>query len=340
MKKENYFLSAFEGNNSRIPVWLMRQAGRYLPEYQMIKKKHTLVDMFRTPDIATEITLQPVDILGVDAAILFADILTLPSGMGFDIDFIKGKGPVIANPIRNMHDVTKLHNMDGIEYVATTISQIKECLSKEVPLIGFAGSPFTVLNYLLEHKRSLGPVPALKLFYENHDVFKAMMDKLTTNTIEYFSMQQNAGIDAFQLFDTWAGQLRAKDFEQCVLPYVQRIFNHVSVPSIYYVKNASHLVSLMDQSYADGLSVCETVVIGAHPDLNKTSKVVQGNFFNGLLYASEEVIKHELNILLSKAKKTHPKYIFNLSHGMMPDMNVEKVKFLVNCVQEYDWQHA
>lgn len=323
-KEQSDFLLAFEGKNKRVPVWFMRQAGRYLPQYQALKASRPLRDLFRDPEVAGAITLQPVEILGVDAAILFADIMTMPSGMGFDIDFVDGKGPVVQNPIFNSSDIKRLGKYSGLDYVSRTI-QLITSVAKMTPLIGFAGSPYTVLTYLC-HKHQ-------RLMFSDPRGFHAFMDLLTDNTIVYLKQQQKAGIKAYQLFDTWAGSLRHQDYKEFVLPYVQKIFKSVNLPSIYFLKNCAHLIDLMDKSGAEILSVCETVQIGNI----KTSKGIQGNFLNSMLYAEDKVIVEEVRKLLKAAKAKHRKYIFNLNHGVMPDVDPMKLKLIVDEVHRFKW---
>ena len=323
-QKENDFLLAFEGKNKRVPVWFMRQAGRYLPQYQSLKANRPLRELFRDPEIAGAITLQPVEILGVDAAILFADIMTMPSGMGFDIDFIDGKGPVIKNPIYNGTDLKRLGKFSGLDYISRTI-QLVNAVATSIPLIGFAGSPYTVLTYLC-HKHQ-------RLMFSDPKGFHAFMELLTNNTILYLKQQQQAGIDAFQLFDTWAGSLRHEDYEEFVLPYVQKIFKSIKLPSIYFLKNCAHLFDLMDKSGADMLSVCETVHIS---DL-KTKRGIQGNFLNSLLYADDKTILEEVRKLLKAARAKHKKYVFNLNHGVMPDVDPMKLKLIIDEVHKFKW---
>jgi len=318
-------LLAFEGKNKRVPVWFMRQAGRYLPQYQSLKANRPLGELFRDPEIAGAITLQPLEILGVDAAILFADILTMPSGMGFKIDFVNGKGPVINNPIYHAGDLNRLGKYSGLEYVSRTIQLVNAVLPTSIPLIGFAGSPYTVATYLCsKHNR---------MMYESPKAFHQFMQLLTENTIIYLKQQKEAGIKVFQLFDTWAGALRYEDYENFVLPYVQKIFKSIKLPSIYYLKNSAHLLKLMEQSGADMLSVCETVNI---KDMT-AKKGVQGNLLNSLLYADDKTIIEETQRILKAAKSKHRKFIFNLSHGVMPDVNPLKLKLIVEEVHKFKW---
>ncbi len=323
--EQSDFLLTFKGKNKRVPVWFMRQAGRYLPQYQALKSQRPLRELFRDPEVAGAITLQPLEILGVDAAILFADILTMPSGMGFDIDFIDGKGPVTKNPIHNEGDLKRLGKFSGLPHVSRTIQLINAVLPQLIPLIGFAGSPYTVLSYLC-HKQN-------RILYGNPKFFHQLMTLFTNNTILYLKQQKEAGIKAFQLFDTWAGALRREEYQEFVLPYVQKIFKSVDLPSIYYLKNCAHLIDLMDKSGADVLSVCETVDIGKI----KTTRGIQGNFLNNLLYADDKTIVAETRRLLKIAKLKHRKYIFNLSHGVMPDVDPLKLKIIVDEVHKFSW---
>ena len=324
-QEQSDFLLAFEGKNKRVPVWFMRQAGRYLPQYQSLKANRPLKDLFRDPEIAGAITLQPVEILGVDAAILFADILTMPSGMGFDIDFVDGKGPIIKNPIYQSSDIKRLGKFSGLDYVSRTIQLVNAVTPASIPLIGFAGSPYTVLTYLC-HKHN-------RLMFSDPKGFHGFMELLTNNTIAYLKQQQKAGIKAYQVFDTWAGSLRHQDYQEFVLPYVQRIFKSIALPSIYFLKNCAHLIDLMDKSGADVLSVCESVNIA---DI-KTTKGIQGNFLNSILYADEKTIVEEVKKLLKSAKAKHRKYIFNLNHGVMPDADPLKLKLIVEEVHKFPW---
>ncbi len=334
---ESLLLKAFEGTNECVPVWFMRQAGRFLPEYRKIKEKYTLEEMFRNPEIAAKITCLPVDILNVDAAILFADILTLPSAMGIKLEFNKENGPQIKNPIANAGDVKRLHDFEDLLHVAETIQLTNTLLPDRIPLIGFAGSPFTVACYLIEGG---GTVNFTKLFHfmaQEVDAFGALMKILTKNTIDYLNLQKKAGVQVFQLFDTWGGILRAADYAHFDLPNVEEIFQKVDLPSIYYLKNCNHLLALMEHSQANFLSVCHTVVLGHNPVLEKTKKGVQGNLFNGLLYADYKTLEREITDVLLGAKH-YKKYIFNLSHGIFPDVDVNKVKFVIDQVHQFNWR--
>ena len=282
-------LQAFEGKNKTVPVWFMRQAGRYLPAYRQLREKYALDDMFRNPELAAEITCLPLEVLEVDAAIVFADILTLPSLMGIDVRFDNEKGPVIAKSM----DIDRVNDITQAHYLEQTIKLAKERINGKVPLIGFAGSPFTVLTYLVEGGSSIYLNQTIKFIQHSPELFNRWMKKLTDNTIIYLQRQIACGVDCIQLFDTWAGVLRPSDYAHWVLPHVKRIFDTIDVPSIYYVKNCSHLLSLMDKTSADFLSVDQTVVLGHHSMLEKTKKGIQGNLYNGLLYDDEKTLRKE-----------------------------------------------
>ena len=330
--RQSIFLQAFDGMNSTIPVWFMRQAGRYLPQYQALKGKYRLQEMFTNPTLAAKVTCLPIDILKVDAAILFADILTLPSGMGFNIIFDNHAGPAVTNPI-GLSSLNDIHPMEGLGHVASTIKLVNEILPLNIPLIGFAGSPFTVLTYLIEGKSSLNFSKTVKLAISDAKLFKHWMDLLTENTISYLNMQKEAGIKAYQLFDTWAGILSPKDYASWVLPSIQKIFKNVDLPSIYFLKNGAHLLPFMGEAGMDFLSVDHTVILGENPWLKKINKGIQGNLYNGLLYADKKTLAKEVDDLLRQARK-YPRYIFNLSHGVLPDTDVEKLKFIVEQVHQ------
>lgn len=331
MGVQSILLDSFSGKNTRTPVWFMRQAGRFLPEYRAIRKNHSLDEMFRDPETVARVTCLPVDILKVDAAILFADILTLPMHLGFAINFDPEHGPVIKNPYSSSSNLRELHNMDDVAHIRKAIALINSALPADVPLIGFAGSPFTVLCYLVEGGSTTNFRRVFAFMNRDPEDFQRLMDFLTVNTIAYLKLQKQAGIKVFQLFDTWGGLLRAEDYQTAVLPYIKAIFREVDLPSIYYLKNCSHLLRHMEKSGSDFLSVCETVDLATDPVLASTKHGVQGNLFQGLLYNRDEILKKEvLNIL--KASRKFKKYIFNLSHGIQPDVPVEKVKLVLDLV--------
>ena len=325
---ESLFLQAFKGTNKTVPVWFMRQAGRYLPEYRAIKAQYSLEEMFRTPELAAHITCLPVDILSVDAAILFADILTLPSAMGVDITF-SNEGPQIKTP----KDLTQLHDFDDLTHVSKTIQLVNQQLPQNIPLIGFAGGPFTVLTYLIEGGGSANFAKTFELIYSQPQNFHRLLDRLTKNTIVYLNLQKKAGIKVFQIFDTWTGILRTEDYRNWVLPHLQQIFKEVDLPSIYFCRNSSSLLSLINECGSNFISVDHTVDLA---NLT-TQKGIQGNLFNGLLYADWEILKKEVQDVLIGARH-YKKYIFNFSHGVFPDTDLEKLKKITDYVHQFKWK--
>ena len=327
-------LESFTGKNKKVPVWFMRQAGRFLPEYREIRNKHTLDEMFRDPATVAQVTCLPVDLLRVDAAILFADILTLPMHLGFKITFDAQNGPVIENPFTTNHDFDHLHAMDDVGHLRKAIPLIIENLPAHIPLIGFAGAPFTVLCCLVEGGSSSNFRKVFKLMNQDSALFHKLMTFLTDNTITYLKLQKEAGIKVFQLFDSWGGILRAEDYQTCILPYVQKIFAAIDLPSIYYLKNSYHLLPQMQKCGSDFISVCETVDLTETALLNETQLGIQGNLFQGLLYAPEGIIKKEVLKILNHSRR-FDKYIFNLSHGIQPDVPVEKVKLVIDLVHNF-----
>lgn len=331
---EASLLQAFSGTNTQVPVWFMRQAGRFLPEYREIRKKHTLDEMFRDPETVAQVTCLPVDLLNVDAAILFADILTLPMHLGFEITFNPQRGPVIKNPFHCAQDLAQLHAMEDVEHLRKAILLINQSLPAHIPLIGFAGAPFTVLCYLVEGGSSSNFRKVFKLIHQDAALFHKLMAFLTVNTIAYLNLQKEAGIKVFQLFDTWGGILSAQDYQSCILPYVQEIFAVVDLPSIYYLKNSYHLLPQIQKCGSDFLSVCETVDLFDTTLLLDIQQGIQGNLFQGLLYAPDNILEQEVLKIL-KCSRRFDKYIFNLSHGIQPDVPVEKVKLIIDLVHKF-----
>ena len=330
-------MQAFQGTNHSIPVWFFRQAGRYLPQYRAIREKHTLTEMFQNPDIVTEVTCLPVKILNVDAAILFADILTLPGRMGFKINFDKSEGPVIANPVQSSADIKKIRDFEDLDYIAQAVEAVNRNLSQTVPLIGFAGSPFTVACYLIEGGSSTSFNKTLKLMHAQPTVFHQLMEKLTINTIDYLNLQKNAGIHVFQVFDTWAGILTPNDYLEFVLPYVRMIFAKVDLPSIYYIKNGRHLLSLIEAIEFDFLSVCSNVLLGEDLASGRFQRGIQGNLHPSMLYADDKVLGREVMDIVGRVRM-YKKFIFNLSQGLYPDVDWEKLRFVVQKVHEMSWK--
>lgn len=329
------FLKACRGEKTDYtPVWIMRQAGRYLPEYRKVRSKVDFLTLCKTPELAAEVTIQPLEILKVDAAILFSDILIPLEPMGIKLDFHESKGPVIHNPINSEIDIERLRNINPDDELHFTIETIKILLENiSVPLIGFAGAPFTVATYMVEGGASKNFLKTKKMMYQSPQCFSRLMELITDNTIKYLKSQIDAGVHAFQIFDSWAGVLSPQDFSEYALPYVQRIIaelNH-EVPSIYFAFNASSMLGLVKSSGADVVGLDWRINLSELADKLGNDVSIQGNLDPCLLFASNELIRERVLDILKGAKKARG-HIFNLGHGILPETSVDKVISMVEAV--------
>jgi uroporphyrinogen decarboxylase len=330
------FLDACWGKQvDRTPVWLMRQAGRYLPEYMAIRSKCTFLELCKTPDLAAQVTLQPVDILGVDAAILFSDILTPVEPMGMALDFVPG--PVFENPIRSMADVDRLRipNMEeDVPYVLETIGILRRELAGRVPLIGFGGAPFTLACYMVEGKGSKDFALIKRMMYGAPDVYAALMEKITMMSMEYLNAQIKAGAQAIQIFDTWGGILSPSDYTTYVMPYTTKLINgldRIKTPVIHFVKGSGAMLETVKQAGGDVMGLDWHVNLGMARDLLGPQMAVQGNLDPTVLYAPQKTIEAEVKRVLAE-NAGRPGFIFNLGHGILPTVPPENAKFMVECV--------
>ncbi len=334
------FLRACKGEKTTpVPVWFMRQAGRYLPEYQEIRGKADFLTMCKTPELAAEVTLQPVDILGVDAAILFSDILIPLEAMGAGLSFKEGKGPIISPPVRSRKELERLHTIEperDVPFVLETIKILRKELSGRVPLIGFAGAPFTMATYLIEGGTTKSFVNIKKMLFSDPALFRSVMELITEVTISYLSAQIEAGVQAIQLFDTWAGVLTRHDFRDAALVYARRIFNALrerGVPMIYFVYDGGHLLDLTRLAGSDVIGLdWRTDMETALKVLGK-DVVVQGNLDPCLLFLEEERLRDRISEIIQQGlgAKAH---IFNLGHGVLPEIPPEKVRLAIEMIHE------
>lgn len=330
------FLDACWGKPvDRTPVWLMRQAGRYLPEYMAVRSKCTFLELCKTPELAAEVSIQPVDILGVDAAIMFSDILTPVEPMGMKLDFVPG--PVFESPIRSMADVERLRipQMEqDVPYVLETIKILRRELAGKVPLIGFGGAPFTLACYMVEGKGSKDFAQIKRMMYAAPDIYAALMEKITTMSIEYLNAQIAAGAQCIQIFDTWGGILSPADYERYVLPYTIRLINglnRMETPVIHFVKGSGAMLDTVKKAGGDVMGLDWHVNLGAARDQIGTKMAVQGNLDPTVLYATREVIEREVKRVLDE-NAARPGHIFNLGHGILPTVPPENAIFMVECV--------
>jgi uroporphyrinogen decarboxylase len=331
------FLTACKGETpDAVPVWFMRQAGRSLPEYRKLREGHDILSMCRTPDLATEITLQPVRQLGVDAAILFSDIVVPLLGMGIDVDIKPSVGPVIDDPIRSVADIERLRALEpatDVPFVLETIRLLKKEL--EVPLIGFAGAPFTLASYLVEGGPSKDHRIAKSFMYSEPEAWQKLMNRLAEATLSYLRAQIEAGVDAIQLFDSWAGHLSPADYERYVLPASTAILGGLegTVPRIHFGVGTAQLLELMAGAGTEVMGVDWRVPLDSARARLGQDKVLQGNLDPTAVLAPWDVIEEHARNVLERLGGI--KHIFNLGHGVLPETDPDRLKRLVDFVHEW-----
>ncbi len=322
------------------PVWFMRQAGRYMPEYRRIRAHHSLLEIVERPELAAEVTLQPVHALGVDAAILFADILLPIVPMGLKLEFAQGEGPLIHNPVRTPEDVASLRELEAesdLGHVLEAIRLVRRELSgKPVPLIGFAGAPFTLASYVIEGGASRNYIHTKLLMHAQPQTWHALMDKLAQALTGYLLAQVRAGAQAVQLFDSWVGALSPQDYACYVLPYSQRILKAIQVtgtPVIHFGTGTATLLELMKQAGGDVIGLDWRLPLDQGRRLLGDDVAVQGNLDPVALFAPLPVLRQQVQDVLERAGGL-PGHIFNLGHGILPHTPVEHVKAVVEMVHE------
>ena len=339
--KNDLLLKALRGETTdRVPVWMMRQAGRYLPEYMVLRKQYGFFERCQTPELAAEITLQPVDIIGVDAAILFSDILVVPQAMGLEVQLIESKGPVLPDPVRTATDMQRVvvpDVQDRLHYVFDAIRLIKERLDGRVPLIGFAGSPWTLLCYMVQGKGSKTFDEAKAFCYTQPELAHRLLQMITDTTIAYLKGQIRAGADAIQLFDSWGGLLGPEDFEVLSLQYMRQIVAAVKdeAPVVVFAKGAWHALDAMAATGAHGLGLDWCIKADIARQLAGKQVTLQGNFDPAKLLSPIPVIKKEVKQMLRSFGKD--RYIANLGHGILPNVPVDHARAFVDTVKEFSF---
>jgi uroporphyrinogen decarboxylase len=338
--KNDLVLRALKGEKTeRVPVWMMRQAGRYLPDYLKLKAKYDFFTRVQTPELATEITLQPVDQVGVDAAIIFSDILVIPQAMGVEVLMEEGKGPSLPDVIKSQADIDVLRT-DGVEeslkYVTDALTLTKKELNGRVPLIGFAGAPWTILCYMVEGKGSKTWDKAKQFAYTQPALAHQLLKKITDITISYLKAQARAGADLVQVFDSWAGSLSPADFKMYAQPYLIQIADALKddVPVILFPKGTWYALKDLSQTSAAGLGLDWCIDPKFARELTNDSITLQGNFDPSKLLAPIPEIKKAVKEMID-GFGTH-RYIANLGHGIMPNVPVDHAKAFVDAVKEYD----
>lgn len=324
----------------RPPVWLMRQAGRILPQYRALRASLSgFKELVETPDLAAEVTLQPVDELDVDAAIIFSDILVIPEAMGLPYEMIKGKGPHFPRVIERAADIEALisseeNTLEELKYVFEALKKTRAQLAPEKTLIGFSGAPWTLLAYMLEGGGSKTFSKARKFLVQEPKLAHQLLDKLSQSIIHYMRAQETAGAEVLQLFDSWAGLLSPQLYQEYAMPYVQRILDALSVPTIFFAKGAFFMLSEFDSLSANAIGLDWNIRPSfARTQLSK-NRVVQGNLDPAVLYGQADIIAEQTSQMIRDFGGNH---VVNLGHGVYPDTPLEGVKAFVNAVKSYQY---
>ena len=342
LKNDNFLKACRREPVDCTPVWIMRQAGRYMKEYRDIRKKVDFLTMCKTPDLAAEVTLLPVDILGVDAAILFSDILIPVEAMGIGVRFTEKKGPILSNPVRSEFELNALLTPDSVKseemmpFIPQAIRLILQELDGRVPLIGFSGAPFTLATYMIEGETSRNFTWIKRIMYTDAALLHRLLEKITTTVIHYLNMQIKAGVHAVQLFDTWAGWLSPDDYREFALPYVEKVIKGIDkkgCPVILFANGVSGILEQMVDSGTDviGLDWRIDMVDAVRRSGNRVA--LQGNLDPCVLYGEPSVIRRHAKDIIDKYGKRSG-HVFNLGHGILPDIPVEHAKALVDIVHE------
>ncbi len=339
MLKNDLFLKALRGETvERPPVWMMRQAGRYLPDFMKLKEKYDFFTRCRTPELATEITVMPIDQIGPDAAILFSDILVIPQAMGIEVEMKNGIGPWLPNPVRSLEAVAQVNVPDideSLGYVLEAIKMTKEALNDEIPLIGFAGSPWTILCYSVEGQGSKSFDKAKGFCFSQPEAAHQLLQKITDTTIAYLKAKVKAGVNAVQIFDSWGGMLSPVDYQEFSWKYIQQIIDALKdeAPVIVFGKGCWFALHEMSQSGAAALGIDWTCSARNARYLTGGNIPLQGNFDPSRLLSPIPEIQKQVKIMIDSFGKD--RYIANLGHGILPNIPVDHAKAFVDAVKNY-----
>ncbi len=342
--QNDLFLRALRREKTeRTPVWLMRQAGRYLPEYRKVRAKAgDFMTLASTPEMACEVTIQPLERFPLDAAIIFSDILTIPDAMGLDLYFVQGEGPKFNNPITDAKQIADLPIPDAedLQYVMDAISLTSRTLNGRVPLIGFSGSPWTLLTYMIENGGSKTYAKSKALLYKTPELAHQLLDKLAQSIIKYLVGQIQSGANAVQIFDSWGGVLSPADFKRFSLQYMQQIVDGLKAagcgdtPVVLFSKGANQSLTALSETGCHGLGVDWTININDAQQLTGGRVALQGNLDPATLYAPDDYINQAVKQVIDDCGN-QPGHVFNLGHGMQPDMSPEKVAVLIDAVRKH-----
>jgi len=321
------------------PIWLMRQAGRYMKEYRALRKKYSFLEMCKNPELAAKVTLQPVEKFKLDAAIIFSDILIPLEPMGVEFEFAKGEGPVFHHPLRERKDVERLKLIEPEEevpFLMKAIRIVRKELEGKVPLIGFSGAPFTLASYIIEGGHSNNYVLTKSLMYQDRRTWDALMEKISEVLIRYLNAQIQSGVQAVQIFDSWVGCLTPGDYEEYVLPHSRKVIEGIgkSVPLIHFATSNSTLLELMKRAGGDVIGVDWRVDIGEAWTRMGYDVAIQGNLDPVILFGPVDLIEKNVKKILDSVGN-RPGHIFNLGHGILPTTPPEHVTALVDMVHEY-----
>jgi uroporphyrinogen decarboxylase len=339
-EKESLYLRAIRKDPvPRTPIWIMRQAGRYLPEYRQLRSKHDFLTVCKTPDLAAEVTLQPIRRFGFDAAILFSDILVVPEAMGQKLEFLEDHGPKLSPQILRDRDIAALtldHLDEHLEFVVDAVSTIRGELDRKTPLIGFSGSPFTLAAYMIEGKPTRNFQYIKSMLYNQPDRLTRLLEILTDTVTRYLILQIEAGVQAIQIFDTWGGILPVHLYGPFSARHMKKIVENLAsydVPVTLFSKGGVDIIRQLTDSGADMLGVDWMTDIGAARNIAGGSAALQGNLDPTALYGAKEIIRREVDRILD-AFGSDSGHVFNLGHGILPDIPVDNVQFLVEYVRK------
>lgn len=339
MEEYPFLRACHRERTSYTPIWLMRQAGRYMKEYRALRKKYSFLEMCKNPELAAKVTLQPIEKFKFDAAIIFSDILIPLEPMGVEFEFAKGEGPVFHHPLRDKKDVERLRAFEPeeeIPFLMRAIRMVRKELEGKVPLIGFSGAPFTLASYIIEGGHSKNYVLTKSLMYQDRPTWDALMEKLVEVLIRYLNAQVRSGVQALQIFDSWVGCLTPSDYEEYVLPYSRKVMAGVGkvVPLIHFATSNSTLLEVMKRAGGDVIGVDWRVDLGEAWARLGYDVAIQGNLDPVILLAPKDLIEKNVRKILDSAGN-RPGHIFNLGHGILPNTPPDRVVELVDMVHEY-----
>lgn len=338
--RESLFLKACRREKTpRTPVWLMRQAGRYMEDYRVLREKHSFLELCKNPALVAEVTVTAQEKIKADAAILFSDILLLVEPLGLRLDYVKGGGPSIQKPLRSSEDVDNLNEVEpevSLSFVLEGVRQSRRALGPSIPLIGFAGAPFTVASYMIEGGSSKDFSKTLRFMREDASRWKVLMNKITRSTVKYLNAQVRAGVQAVQLFDSWAGVLTGQEYRDFAAPFSKELLGSISKDAavIHFGTRTAPFLEIFSEAGGQAIGVDHR--IGLRDAWKKVGpeKAIQGNLDPEILLKDKSIIKKEVHRILAEAEG-RPGHIFNLGHGVLPETPVEHVKALVEMVHEY-----